>query len=177
MHINEIDFRSTPLRILCTTSTNAISELLNFAKSGVVDGLTAKEYVQYLLGAVLVACQAYAVGTVMDINAIRNVYDRKSVSKIQLYKSDCAPNNPYGFVLLINALANFFKHNEEWLSWPENETTKTLRHYGIDENTEFPLSEGVSIILGESSDLRGLCEVLEGWRFSRIQHENSQLSN
>ncbi|MEC7118392.1 MAG: hypothetical protein VXW65_00610 [Pseudomonadota bacterium] len=177
MHIKEIDFRSTPLRVLCTTSTNAISELLSFAKLGVVDGLTAEEYTQYLLGAVLVACQAYAVGTVMDINAIRSAYGRQPLSKIQLYKSGCIPNSQYNFVLLINALANLFKHNEEWSSWPENETTKTLRHFGVNENTEFPLSEGVSVILGDSSDLRGLCDVLEGWRFSQIQHENSQQFN
>ena len=75
--------------------------------------------------------------------------------------------------MLINALANYFKHNEEWSSWPDNETTKTLRYYGISENTEFPLDEGVSIILGESSDLRSLCEVLEDWRFWQIQCINA----
>lgn len=173
MHFKELDFRSIPLRTLCTASTNAISELIELAKSGIVDGLTAQEYGQYLFGAALVACQAYAVGAVTDINTIRSASGKPPLSKIELYKSNMTNKNSHSFILLINSLANYFKHHEEWQSWPDNETTRTLRHYGINENTEFPLSEGISTILGESSDLRGLCEILESWRFSQIQFESA----
>ena len=164
MHMREMDFRSNPLRVLCTASTNAISELIDFCKEGIMDGITAKEYAEYFHGAVLVACQAYAVGTVSDINEIQGSNDKK----IDLYKYKVAQGQEYTFVELINSLANLFKHNEEWLAWPTNETTKVLQYYGINEATEFPLHDGVQIIIGESADLRGLCRVLEDWRFSLL---------
>ncbi len=122
--------------------------------------------------AVLVACQVYAVGTISDINEI----EKSKHNKIALYKYKETDFSEYTYVELINALANFFKHNEEWSTWPINETTKTLRYYKIDENTEFPLHTGIIIIIGESSDLRQLCTVLEDWRFSllNIWNKNPQ---
>lgn len=70
MHFKEADYRSTALTIFCTSSTNAIDELIKFSKAGLLDGITAMEYAEYFYGAVLVACQAYATGTVSDINEI-----------------------------------------------------------------------------------------------------------
>jgi len=169
MHVNEFDFRSAPLRTLCTASTNAILELIHFSKEKKMDAITAMEYAEYFHGAVLVACQAYAVGTVTDINKIRKYAGEPPLKKLDLYNAKMISGHEYNLVQLINALANFFKHNEEWSSWPSNETTKTLRYYGVNESTEFPLYTGVSAILGESTDLRGLCEVLEAWRFSQIE--------
>jgi hypothetical protein len=172
MHFREADYRSTPLRTLCTVSTNAVADLIYLSKGGAIDGLTAMEYGEYLYGAVLVACQVYAVGTISDINEI----EKSKHNKIALYKYKETDFSEYTYVELINALANFFKHNEEWSTWPINETTKTLRYYKIDENTEFPLHTGIRIIIGESSDLRELCTVLEDWRFSllNIWNKNPQ---
>lgn len=153
MHVREIDYRSTHLRTLCTVSTNAISELVDFSKNGVMDGLTVMEYIEYFLGAVFVACQAYAVGTVSDINQIQKTNYRK----IDLYKHQKNSNQEHTLVELINALANFFKHNEEWTNWPENETTKVLRYFSINEDTELPLNFGLQSIIGDSKDLRGIC--------------------
>lgn len=169
MHLNEIDFRATPLRTLCTSSTNAISDLIKLSKEpGILDGLTAMEYAEYFLGAVLVACQAYAVGTVSDINKIRISADESELDKLALYKLGRKSGVNYTSVELINSLANFFKHNEEWDAWPENHTTKTLRYYGVNETTDFPLYSGIGKIIGDSTDLRELCRVLEDWRFLLI---------
>lgn len=129
-----------------------------------MDGITAKEYAEYFHGAVLVACQAYAIGTVSDVNEINGT----KYKKIDLYKHKIMSGQVYTYVELINSLANYFKHNEEWSSWPNNETTNVLRHYGINESTTFPLQTGIEVIIGESTDLRGLCEVLEDWRFSLL---------
>lgn len=164
MHYKEADYRSTPLGILCTASTNAVEELINFSIDGIMDGLTAMEYAEYVHGALLVACQAYAIGTVRDVNEIQD----SNYKKIELYKYKETNSQEYSYIELINALANYFKHNEEWSSWPDNETTRVLRYYGIDENTEFPLYIGIKVIIGESNDFRGLCTVLEDWRFSLL---------
>lgn len=174
-HMNEMDHRSTPLRTLCTTASNAIEELATFSKAGLFDGLTAMEYASYFQGAVLVACQAYAVGTVKDINIIRKSQGMEPIKKHILYKSNNINTLEFSYVELINALANYFKHNEEWSSWPKNITTKTLGYFNIIESTEFPMNFGITKIIGESSNLRGLCEVLETWRNSEIRKLKSTI--
>ncbi|WP_063654158.1 hypothetical protein [Aliivibrio fischeri] len=168
-HINSIDFRSTPLRIVCTMNTNAVMKLMSFSKTEFMDALTAFDYIEVMYGSVLVACQTYAVGTVSDVNKIRKCSGQAKLKKINLYRN--VPYKPceYTEVEFINALANYFKHSTEWDIWPINETTKTLRAYGINENTEFPLRFGVESLLNDSEDLRGLCTILEGWRFHQIR--------
>ena len=43
-HYKEMDYRSMPLRILCTSTENAIKELISFTKEPVfLDGITALE--------------------------------------------------------------------------------------------------------------------------------------
>lgn len=143
--------------------------MVEFSKEQIIEGITALEYAEYFHRAALVACQAYAVGTVSDISKIRESNGNSALRKLDLYKAEMIKGQEYTFVKLIDSLANYFKYNEEWSPWPVNETTKTLRHFGINESTEFPLYEGIQTIIGESSDLRGLCEVLEGWRFMQIE--------
>ena len=71
MHYKEFDFRSEPLRFLCTATENAIIELVTLTNPPVnLDVITAMEIAEYQYGAVYVAWQAYAVGTVSDINAV-----------------------------------------------------------------------------------------------------------
>jgi len=169
IHYKEVDHRSTALRTVCTSMENSISELAGFAKNGLLDGITAMEYATYLQGAALVACQAYAVGCVSDINDIRKSRGQQSFGKLALYKEGRWSPDNYGQIELINSLANYFKHNEEWDRWPNNETVRALRHFGIDEETDFPINYGINCILGESDDLRKLCNVLETWRYKLIE--------
>lgn len=168
-HYKETDHRATPLRILCTTATNAIDEIIRFSKVGMYDGSIAMEYVSCLQGAVLVACQAYAAGSASDINKIRKAHNLQPLRKHILYNSMETMALEYSCVALINSLANYFKHNEEWSSWPNNPTTKILSYYDINELTEYPMNSGISRIIGESEDLRGLCEILEMWREAELQ--------
>ena len=162
MHYKVADHRSTPLRTLCTSTYNAIMDLVSFTKEpGLLDGVTAQEYAEYFYGAALVACQAYAVGTVGDINDMRESAGRARVSKINLYKYTSSSLGGPTEVEFINALANYFKHHEEWVTWPENETTRTLRSFGISEDTEFPLKAGCEKLIAYYPDLRGLCQILE----------------
>lgn len=166
MYPHDLDKRSTQLRTLCTTATNAVCELVRFSKTGILDPEEVDDYAGYFYGAILVACQAYAVGTVTDLNDFRALQGLPKLKKMELYRRNMggANSNPT-LVEFINALANYFKHHEEWDFWPENDTAKTLGHFGIDENTKSPLATGIRILLGDSTDLRGVCEILEDWRF------------
>lgn len=165
MDINQLDYRSVPLGMLCASSTNAIKEIVQFKEHGILDYSTAMKYSECFYGATLVACQAYAIGTVSDFNEKRQFDGKSTIDKLTLYKEKVRTDLQYSYVELINSLANYFKHNDEWTSWPQNETTKTLRYFGIDEETEFPLHTGVHKIIGESTDLSVLCEELGHWRF------------
>lgn len=173
MHYLNSDFRSTPLRTLCTSSSNAIDELMRFSNNSLLlDELTALEYAEYIYGAVLVACQAYAVGTVSDVNTIRESLGKEKVQKFDLYKYSVSSKTEPTDVEFINALANYFKHHEEWPQWPQwpnNETVKTLRKFGITEKTEFPLKVGSEKLMSYYPDLRGLCQLLETWRMQVFQ--------
>ncbi|RLA42133.1 MAG: hypothetical protein DRR42_23880 [Gammaproteobacteria bacterium] len=170
MHYKETDYRSMPLRVLCTSTENAIRELVSFTKEPTfLDGITAIEYGEYLYGAVFVACQAYAIGVVSDINDIMGLGATDKLSKLNLYKQGSASINGTTQIEFINALANYFKHNEEWSSWPENETTKALKNFGLTEHTEFPLKSGAEILTGNDSELRLVCEILENWRFWLVE--------
>lgn len=103
MNYKEIDSRSTPLRTICTVATNAIDELFHFSRTGLLDEKSALEYAEYFYGTVLVACQAYAVGTVSDYNETNNA----DIKKLTLYKHSETCLNEHTRVELINALANF----------------------------------------------------------------------
>lgn len=169
--MNETDIRSLPLRVLCTVTTNAISELIEFSKvPEFIDKVTTQECIEYLYGAVLVACQAYAIGVVSDVNRVRASFNKNSIKKLEPYKNEGRFITAFSYIELINALANHFKHNEEWgCCWPSNETTKVLRYFDINEKNKFPLSAGITIMLGESNDLRLLCQILEEWRDCQIE--------
>ncbi|PHU99448.1 hypothetical protein CSQ88_22510 [Iodobacter sp. BJB302] len=92
----------------------------------------------------------------------------KRHNQVELYKNNGISGLQHTLIELINSLANLFKHNQEWDRWPENETTKVLKYFGIDDKTEFPLNAGIGIVIGDSDDLRGLCLALESWRASLI---------
>lgn len=170
MPIDEADFRSTPLLTLCTSATNAVSELLSFRDFGLFDNATALEYAEYFKGAVLVACQAYAAGVVADVNKIRDTLGEPRVKKFELYKQSSLVTGGYTQVELINALANFFKHRDEWELKADPKTMKVLNAFGVVESMDFPLHSGIQKILGESTDFRGICRVLEDWRFMQIEN-------
>jgi hypothetical protein len=169
MSIDEVDFRSTPLLTLCTSATNAVSELLSFREFGLFDNATALEYSEYFNGAVLVACQAYAAGVVSDVNRIRNLLGEPRLNKFELYRQGSLVVKGFTQVEFINALANFFKHRDEWELKSDPRTMKVLNAFDIFETMDFPLHSGIQKILGESTDLRGVFRVLEEWRFFQFE--------
>ena len=167
-HIISSDLRVNALNIVCTLNTNAVLELISMSKTEFMDVDKAGDYIEVMYGSVLVACQVYALGTVSDINKIRQSSGLSKLKKIKLYKHSRHKFCNYTEVELINSLANYFKHSDEWEIWPDNETTKTLRSYDINENVDFPLRFGVDFLLKGSNDLRGLSCILENWRFRQL---------
>lgn len=127
-----------------------------------------ERYGEVLNGALLVAAQAYCLGTVVDINEIRRGKGLKAINKIDAYRAHSVVRSERSVVELVNAAANCFKHRDEWGdnwgdNWEKNETTRVLVAYSITSDTEFPVNEAIVIITTELGYPR-LSDLLSEWR-------------
>ncbi len=134
------------------------------------DGLWMNEYGEVLVGALFVACQAYCVGCVADINTIRDDNQLEPLNKIDAYRVHGVSINEYSAIELLNAGANCFKHRDEWGShWPNNLTTRTLKSYSITSEVEFPLNV-VSDIIERELGYSRYCDLVSEWRERLIEY-------
>ncbi len=131
------------------------------------DGIWQRENAEAIYGVVFVVSQTYIVGVVEDVNKIRVNKGQERFSKISCYSDDPLHlQNGISRILLINSIANYFKHHDEWERWPTNPTTQTLAKVGILENTEFPCCSAITLLC-EQSDLENpenLLRIISEWR-------------
>jgi len=119
------------------------------------DGDHARDDAEPLLGLGFVAFQTYAVPAVVDLNRIRG--DRRKPKKNKLDCYSCDPVTLRGGVTriqLVNAVANYWKHHDEWSRWPINDKdqgfydTQTLACVGITQETVHPCIEATNLLCG-----------------------------
>jgi hypothetical protein len=127
-----------------------------------IDGLEAREHAELFLGLGFVAFQTYALGTWTDLNRIRQAAGKRPVDKLVCYKTDPILVNQNGptRIELINAVANYFKHHDEWpREWPEKRDTIitptiiTLKTVGITQKSEFPCIDAACMLCGDGWQL------------------------
>ena len=165
MHINEFDWRIEPLHNIVVAIDAGLAVVSAQAESEELDGLTAFEHSEPLLGLGFVAFQNYALGAWTDLNHVRKHSGKPPVNKLDCYKTDSMAIVPGATrIEAINATANYFKHNEEWSQWPANETTRTLNRMGITHSTEFPCAETMRLFCGDRWRLIILHQVVREWR-------------
>ncbi len=116
MHIGEIDTRIGPLHDVIVgidAGLAAIQQRLD-SDDG-FDGISAREHAEPLFGLGFVAAQSYALGTVSDLNSVRESRSKPKKDKLDCYACDTiALNGGVTRIQLINASANYFKHHDEW---------------------------------------------------------------
>lgn len=175
MQLREIDWRIGPLRNVIAgidAGLAAIQERLDTEEW--FDGISAREYAEPLFGLGFVAAQTYAIGTVSDLNSVR-MSRGKPEEKLKKFKIACFKcntvvlNGGVTHIQLINASANYFKHNDEWPRWPTGNDlgahdTKILGDVGITEKTEFPCIDAVDLLFDTSWNLNVLLQIMEEWR-------------
>ena len=130
------------------------------------DEQSALEYAEPLLGLGFVAAQAYALGTWTDLNRIRASRNKPKIEdKMVCYRCDPIKlGGKASRIEAINAVANYFKHHDEWdATWPTNKTTKTLRDIGITEATEFPCIKATELFC-KSWEFVVIQAVVKEWR-------------
>lgn len=127
MHIREIDWRIESLHDVVVAIDAGLAIICERLDQEEIDGVTACENTEPILGFGFIAAQTYALGTWTDLNKIRKSSGKPSVTKFDCYT--CDPISIKGGptrIEVINAIANYFKHHDEWSQWPTNETTRTL---------------------------------------------------
>ena len=146
MNIYEADYGIGPLIDVEDTINQGIEKLFERNRQEPwFDGLWMNEYGEALYGSLLVAAQAYCIGSLRDINEIRESLGLGSLTKQAAYKVHNITEQSYSLIELVNSAANYFKHRDEWdEDWPENYTTKVLEAFSV--TGEFPINDVQQLI-------------------------------
>ena len=168
MHIEEFDYRYDWVGTILNSLEIGFERIRERAKEEPwFDGIWQLEYSENIFGIAFVTAQTYILGVVENVNKIRERNGKKPKDKIEYYTDDSNPlSNGISSILLINSIANYYKHHDEWHKWPTNITGKTLTQVGIVDNTEFPCNVATTILLGESMkyNLNNVLALISEWR-------------
>ncbi len=167
MNLWEVDWRIDPLESVIVGIDHGLAEIREQLDTEEFDGDDACEHTEPLIGLGFVAAQTYALGTMSDLNRSRTSRGKSKKEKLDCYACDTVRlKGDVTRIQLINAAANYFKHQEEWKTrWPtESHGAKTLSCIGITEKTEFPCMRAVEQLCGTSLKLIVLHQIVKEWR-------------
>ena len=132
------------------------------------------EQAEWMYGIAFVTAQTYITGTIADANLLMK--GKEAFKKHQLLKG--FSNNIEGTNLtqlqLCDAIANYFKHHEEWGDWELEGTKKwtisLLAEVGINEQSSFPCYVAAAKLWPEEDivNLDNLLGLLADWREKTI---------
>ena len=122
-HVREFDFRCDWVSLTLSALKTGFIRIKEMGdETPWFDVLWQLEQADNIFGIAFVTAQTYILGTVEDINSIRKVANKSEISKINYYDDDKSPL-PSGAsrIQLINAIANYYKHRDEWGEiWKKN---------------------------------------------------------
>jgi len=180
-YFSEIDWRISPTRGIFRALSSGLKEVKQLLADAQEDYQInyCFEQTENILGIAFVTAQTYITGTLSDVNDIAN--NGKKVNKDQLLKgySDKLENSDMTKIELCDAIANYFKHHDEWANWSPTErnrkTISVLIAAGIKETDEYPCDKAASLLWSNNDeDLEPLLDLLTKWREATIRHYVSQ---
>ncbi len=177
-HYREADYRADWIGDLFSSLNHGfttIQEKLN--NIDYFDGSFAQEQAEAIFGIAFVTAQTYIAGTVSDMLEINR---KGNLSKTDMLAigSPIIVNN-ITKVQLINTIANYYKHHEEWNGWEvvgnNKRTIESLNKCGISEQMPYPCYEAAQIIWPTEvlCELNHLLTILVDWRKILLQHVRS----
>ncbi len=171
MNIHEMDFRYDWLESTLTALHAGFEQVCEKEQTiDWFDGLFLLEHIEALLGIGFIALQVYVSGTVQDVNYLRNARGVAQINKLSCYNDDAQiVNLSVTRIALINAIANYYKHHDEWAVWPHNATTQTLDLIGINKETDFPCGTAARLLFGAEDRLLNSLAVVSQWRLVLLQ--------
>ena len=171
MNIYEFDWRLSSTRQVF----QALSDALKSVEKIILDDAredyereNALEHAENLLGIAFVTAQTYLAGTVSDINQFAKVPNK--LTKDQLLKTygEKIVQKTVTKLELCDALANYYKHHDEWESWSavgrQQRTVATLQAVGIKESDSYPCIKAAEMLWLNSQSLESLLSLVSNWR-------------
>lgn len=174
-HYREVDYRVDWIRDLFGSLNHGfatIQEKLN--NIDYFDGAFAQEQAETIFGIAFVTAQTYIVGTVSDMSEINSKGNLSKADMLTIGSPIVVDNITK--VQLINTIANYYKHFEEWSGWKveghNKKTIETLNKCGISGQTPYPCHEAAKIIWPTEvlCELNFLLNILVEWRKNLLQY-------
>ena len=148
-HWREFDFFYTPCKNTIAALESAQQQSLLFWKSLGQEGSLVEEF-EFTLGLSLVAIQKYMSHVMYDLNEIGILMGKAKFLK----QGQIIEKSPITDLTLINSLANYFKHNQEY---PLHKSTeRSLNSVGLDLNDSSLLNKGLGILSKDYSMIQVL---------------------
>lgn len=178
MNLYEIDWRISYIRRIAMALSQGI-DLVNYElnlseesgdpDSPPFDPLDAAEHIENLLGIAFVTAQTYITGTVSDIPKLTSSSSTPTKRQLLQDFSEEIPGSNITKMELCDAIANYWKHQEEWDGWsgtPKNKRTlEILRGIGIEESENFPCQKVADVLWpGGWQNLEQLLGLISEWR-------------
>ncbi|MBE2223135.1 MAG: hypothetical protein IAF02_16455 [Anaerolineae bacterium] len=132
------------------------------------------EQAEWMYGIAFVTAQTYITGTIADANLLMK--GKENFKKHQLLKdfSNKIEGANLTQLQLCDAIANYFKHHEEWGNWElvgtKKWTISLLAEVGINKQSGFPCYEAATTLCPEEDivNLDYLLGLLVEWRDKTI---------
>jgi hypothetical protein len=175
MKIYEIDWRhSSTRRVL-----HALSDALEDTKHEFHEAQEeherddALEYAERVSGLTFVTAQAYIDGTVSDVKKITKSTDKSLKARLLKACDDRLSGSLVTRIELCDAMANYFKHHEQWPDWSatgrRKATVSVLHAAGITDDDNYPCLKAAKMLsLDQGDDMEALVALISGWRASVI---------
>jgi len=180
----DMDYRSSWLSTIFEGLKAGFDEIDALSKQhDWFDGLWQSEYAEPIVGLAFVAAQAYIVGVVADLGKSEGHKGKELGdyvnNKIEFYKDDpIALPSGTSRIILINATANYYKHQDEWSGWdPSNWSVKNFKEVGIHENSDFPCLKVAELLFDDQdcTKLDTILTIVTEWREHVVsKHKNKQ---
>jgi hypothetical protein len=174
-HYREVDYRVDWIRDIFSSLNHGFATIQDKLDNiDYFDGLFAQEQAESILGIAFVTAQIYITGTIADISEISSDCTLSKPKMLSIGSSEVSSGITK--VFLINTIANYYKHHEEWTGWEVNQANKktieTLNICGINKDCEFPCHEAAQIIWPNEvlCELNYLLNVLVEWRENLVRH-------
>jgi hypothetical protein len=165
VNISEVDWRGDSLYSVVVAIDSGLAAVRERLDEDEIDSLDARGLADSLLGLGFVAAQTYALGAWTDLNEVRSSSGKPPIKKHDCYRADLVmPKTNVTRIELINATANYFKHHDEWSSWPASETTEILGRVGITEQSEFPCATITELFCGNGWEFIVVHQIVRDWR-------------
>jgi hypothetical protein len=139
----------------------------------------ALEHADGLFGIAFVTAQAYITGVVSDANKVAKSDIQFKKDQLRKDYSDYLPGLTVTRLEFCDAMANYFKHHDEWANWSGighgQKTISVLRVVGLREDDSYPCVSAANILLPKDDwGLAPLLQILSHWREVVIEASKSK---